>query len=114
MVPAAILLLCMLTREEDIQAWALNETAAWLGGRPCPRPRSERERFWFRIYGLAYWLYRLSLNFATLLIAWHIVFPRYHGPGAVWVLIVLASLNSDLIRRLVGRGYLRRVHRVTS
>ena len=92
-------LLCNLTREEDIQTWALEETNSWILGRPRPRPLSPRERFWFRIYGLTYWLYRLALNVATLLFAWFAVFPRYGGPGAICVLIVLVYFNYDLVRK---------------
>jgi hypothetical protein len=102
-------LLCDLTREEDIQAWALQETDAWILGLPRPRPLSSREQFWFRIYGLTYWLYRLALNVATLLIAWLVVFPRYGGPGAICVLMVLGYFNYDLVSAIRGAtpGHLR-------
>lgn len=93
-------LLCDLTREDDVHTWALEETNAWILGGPCPRPLSARERLWFRIYGLTYWLYRLALNVGTLLIAWFAVFPRYGGPGAICVLIVLGYFNNDLVRKI--------------
>jgi hypothetical protein len=95
-------LLCDLTREEDIQSWAMAETNAWILGLPRPRPLSSREQFWFRIYGLTYWLYRVALNVATLLIAWLAVFPRYGGPGAICVLIVLVYFNYDLLSAIRG------------
>lgn len=89
-------LLCDLTGEKDIQTWALEETNAWILGRPRSRPLSPREQFWFRTYGLTYWLYRLAINVATLAIAWNLVLPRYGGPGAIGVLMVLGYFNYDL------------------
>jgi hypothetical protein len=99
---SAQLLLCDLTREEDVQTWAVQETNAWILGRPRPRPLSSREQFWFRVYGLTYWLYRLALNVATLLVAWLVVFPRYGGPGAICVLMVLGYFNYDLVSAVSG------------
>jgi len=93
----AYLWLCDKIGEWQLLKWAREETKAWFGFRVAPRPLSDRERFWLRGYGLAYYAYRMAAIAVTVFVAFWWVMPEYQLPGAIFVLAFACWWNRDLL-----------------
>jgi len=93
----AYLWLCDEMGEWQLLKWGREETKAWFGFRVAPRPLSDRERFWLRCYGLAYYAYRMAAIAITVFVAFWWVMPEYQLPGATFVLAFACWWNRDLL-----------------
>ncbi|MGA2622211.1 MAG: hypothetical protein ABSF26_31865 [Thermoguttaceae bacterium] len=60
---------------------AVAETWAWLVARPAPQPLSRREQFWFRVYGLVYFLYRMAFDGLLIFGVGYWVVQRFGAVG---------------------------------
>ena len=94
---SAYLSLCETVGEWQLLPWALDETAAWLGGRTSPRPLTDRERYWLRRFGLAYWAYRGLLICGLLALGWWWLVPTYELIGVLILVGALWWANQDLL-----------------
>ncbi|MFH1417800.1 MAG: HlyD family efflux transporter periplasmic adaptor subunit [Planctomycetota bacterium] len=78
---------------------ATSHTAAWLSLRWAPEPLTPDERFWFRIYGVLVYLWRLVAVIAIVGGLGWILVAREGRLGALIVTGLLAVRCGDLIRR---------------
>jgi hypothetical protein len=84
------------------------ETRAWLTLRPAPEALADRERTWFRLFGLGVLAYRS----ASLLLfgvggSWFLS-RRFGGPGAAVALLAILLWYSGPLRRALAGGLLGR------
>ncbi len=87
--------------EIDLQERALAETWAWLNFRRSPEPLTRRQRYWFRAYGIGYWLVKVVLEGTLFICLWLWIKEKYHATGAViWVAFVLWWYRASLIEFL--------------
>jgi putative peptide zinc metalloprotease protein len=93
---------------------AVAETRAFLGLSPSPEPLSDRERFWFRLYGLGilFWKYAAPTVIFGV-VGWWLT-NRFAGAGATVTILLLVwwfhewtwrqAMEIDALRWLVRGG----------
>jgi len=73
---------------DNLRERAMTETRAWLSWSVSPEPLSDRERFWFRLYGLGSYTWLVcSRAFVVGVLGWWAV-TRFDGCGAL-IFVVL-------------------------
>jgi hypothetical protein len=84
------------------------ETRAWLTLSPSPEALSDRERTWFRLFGLGVGAYRI-LSLAVLMGggSWY-VSVRFGGPGAGLALTVVILWYLGTLRRVLSASFVGR------
>lgn len=84
------------------------ETRAWLTLSPSPEALSDRERTWFRIFGLGVGAYRI-LSLAVLMGggSWYLS-VRFGGPGAGLALTVVILWYLGNLRRVLSASFVGR------
>lgn len=91
---------------------ALAETAAWLTLRVSPEPLSSDERFWFRMYGLGVYLWRILVLALVIFVGGPMVANYFGGIGlAVGLILVLWWYHEDFWRLLMLSRALRWLYR---
>lgn len=83
------------------------ETRAWLTLGPSPEALSDRERTWFRIYGVGVGVYRTLSMVLLMSGAWYLS-QRFGGPGAGMALVVLCLWYLGPLRRSLSANSIRR------
>jgi hypothetical protein len=78
------------TRTPDLYGRALAETRAWLRWGRSPQALTERERFWFRVFGLGALLTNFLLHALLMLGGAYMLHGKYGGPGALLALFLSA------------------------
>jgi multidrug efflux pump subunit AcrA (membrane-fusion protein) len=76
-------MICTHFDDPHLRERALAETKAWLAGRRSPEALSPNERYWFRVYGLGFYIFRLLFDTALILILGIWIIQKFKGPGAV-------------------------------
>lgn len=93
------LLLCTVFREVRLQERALNETRAWLTFRRSPEALTPGERFWYRAYGVAFYIHHALVNsFVTAAAALFLV-GRFGAAGAFWYIVFVYWFYHEPIGR---------------
>jgi HlyD family secretion protein len=93
--------LCYAVEEFNLRERALAETNAWFSGRRAPEALTDRERYWFRWYGLGYYLFRLVFDPAVLLYCGFWMVEHFRGPGAIVFVALALWWYSDEIGRVL-------------
>ena len=87
---------------------ALAETAAWLTLRISPEALSSEERFWFRLYGLGVYFWRILVLAVVIFVGGPMVANYLGGIGlALGVLLILWWYHEDIWRLLMLSRALR-------
>ncbi len=91
---------------------ALAETAAWITLRVSPEPLSSDERFWFRIYGIGVYLWRILVLALVIFVGGPLVANYFGGIGlAIALVLVLWWYYEDFWRILMLSRALRWLYR---
>ncbi len=86
----------------NLRARALAETAAWLWLRIAPEALSGVERFWFRLYGLGVYVWRILVHAVVIFVGGPVVANYFGGIGlAVGVLLILWWYHEEIWRLLM-------------
>lgn len=86
---AAYWALCGLTGEWRLRERALPETCAWIFGHIAPEALPSKQRFWFRVYGSGYYLFRWLFAPAMLGLLSYWLISSYSGTGAAVSAIII-------------------------
>jgi multidrug resistance efflux pump len=79
----------------------LAETDAWIAWRPSPEPLTERERFWFRFYGVAIRIFEVLAPVTIFgFLGWWLS-SRFAAPGALFAVSLLLWWYHEWIWRKV-------------
>lgn len=91
--------LCVLMDEPLLQERAVAATRAWLRGTTAPEALSERQRSWFRTYGLGWYGWVWTLRFLYVFGGLYWLILRLDGLGA------LVGIGAMIVwyRRRIGR-----------
>jgi len=95
--------LSTVARVPNLLERATAHTAAWLTLRCAPEPLTDRERFWFRAYGLGVYTWRL-LVFTVVIggVGW-LFTTRFGRIGALaWALLLILWFKDPIRRRMMA------------
>lgn len=81
--------LCGITSEWRLRERALPETRAWIFGRIAPEALPPRQRFWFRVYGTGYYLFRWFFAPAMLSLLGYWLISSFGGTGAALTAMIV-------------------------
>lgn len=80
---AVYYMICKYFEEPGLRDRACAETRAWLTFRRSPEALTADERYWLRVYGLGFYLFRLVFDTVVVVtLAWYIT-ARFAGLGAL-------------------------------
>ncbi len=80
---------------------ALAATNAWLTFRTPPEALARGEQFWFHIYGVLTWLWRIVLHAAVIYIGGKLLVANYGGVGALIGLVLVVWWYHEELGRLI-------------
>lgn len=93
--------LCYAVDELNLRPRALAETDAWLTGLRSPEALTGRQRYWFRFYGVSYYLFRILFDTLMLLFCGIWMYQKFHGSGVLVFLIAVVWWYSDSMGRAI-------------
>ncbi len=92
----------------NLRERALAETSAWLWLRTAPEALSGGERFWFRLYGLGVYAWRILVHAALIFVGGPILANYFGGIGlAAGAMLILWWYHEDIWRILMLNRALR-------
>jgi multidrug resistance efflux pump len=94
-------LLSYAVDEINLRPRALAETNAWFAGRTAPEALTDRERYWFRYYGVCYYLFRLVFDPALLFFCGYWCTDHFHWGGGFAFVVGALWWYSDSIGRVI-------------
>ncbi len=112
--------LCTLCKEPLLRERALAETKAWLGGSRAPEALTDERRYWLRLYGVSYYLFRLLFDSTIILVVGYYAVRKFQGVGALafgipvlfwyrasWGSFIMSNTGSAWLMRKGGSWWLR-------
>ena len=92
----------------NLRERALAESAAWLSLRVAPEALSSGERFWFRLYGLGIYAWRILVHAALIFVGGPLLANYFGGIGlAVGAMLILWWYHEEFWRFLMLNRALR-------